>query len=255
MAELTKIEWTDSTWNPVTGCTKVSAGCAHCYAERLARRLKAMGNPRYQRGFSVTLHPDLLWLPLRWKSPRMIFVNSMSDLFHEAVPDAFIERVFDVMLRAPRHQFQVLTKRGGRLAALAPKLPWPPNVWQGVTVESAAQLGRIAQLQQIPAAVRFLSLEPLLGPIPVLPLEGIDQVILGGESGPAARLLQPDWVRGIRDQCQRRGVAFFFKQWGGFFPKAKGDTLDGRQWKETPRPWLRTRSQKVREIFAQASGD
>jgi protein gp37 len=236
MAEVSKIEWTDSTWNPVTGCSKVSAGCKHCYAERLAFRLQAMGNPRYQRGFAVTLHADLLSLPLTWKAPRMVFVNSMSDLFHEAVPDAFIQRVFDVMRQAHWHRFQVLTKRTDRLATLVHKLCWPTNVWQGVSVETAAQIARVAQLQKVPAAVRFLSLEPLLGPIPALHFEGIDWVIVGGESGPQARVMQPAWVRGIRDQCARHGVAFFFKQWGGFSPKAKGRQLDGREWSELPIP-------------------
>ncbi len=234
MGEISKIEWTDSTWNPVTGCSKVSAGCKHCYAERLSLRLQAMGNPRYRRGFSVTLHEDLLWLPLRWSSPRMVFVNSMSDLFHEAVPEAFIHRVFAVMRRTPWHTFQVLTKRAARLAELAPGLSWPPNVWQGVSVESPEQLERIRHLQTVPAALRFLSLEPLLAPIPALPLAGIEWVIVGGESGPRARPMQPGWVRGIRDQCQRRVVRFFFKQWGGLYPKAGGRKLDGREWSETP---------------------
>jgi protein gp37 len=234
VAELSKIEWTDSTWNPVTGCSKVSGGCKHCYAERLAYRLEAMGNPRYHNGFAVTLHPDLLWLPLKWKSPRMIFVNSMSDLFHEAVPEVFIQQVFEVMRRARWHTFQILTKRSARLAEIAPRLFWPRNVWQGVSVESTDQLGRVHHLQTVPAAVRFLSLEPLLGPIPALPLAGISWVIVGGESGPRARPLTPAWVRSIREQCLSQRIPFFFKQWGGFSPKAKGRILDGREWNEMP---------------------
>jgi protein gp37 len=210
MGDKSAIEWTDATWNPVTGCTKISPGCKHCYAERLAHRLQAMGNPRYRNGFAVTLHPDQLELPLRWRQSRRIFVNSMSDLFHDAVPEPFIARVFDVMTRAPWHVFQVLTKRAERLAALTPRLPWPPNVWQGVSVENAKYTARVAHLQAVPARVRFPSVEPLLGPIPQLPLEGIHWVIVGGESGPKHRPLDPAWVREIRDQCQRAGVPFFF---------------------------------------------
>jgi protein gp37 len=231
----TAIEWTDATWNPVTGCTKISPGCKHCYAERLAVRLRAMGNPRYRDGFAVTLHEDQLDLPLRWRRPRRIFVNSMSDLFHEAVPDAYVRRVFDAMARAPWHQFQVLTKRAERLAALAPALPWPANVWQGVSVESQEYAWRAEHLRTVPAAVRFLSVEPLLGPIPDLPLDDIDWVIAGGESGPGHRSLQPEWIRGIRDQCARRGVLFFFKQWGGRTSKSGGRTLDARTWDQIPR--------------------
>jgi protein gp37 len=234
MGDKSAIEWTDATWNPVTGCTKVSPGCTHCYAERLAARLQAMGNPRYRNGFAVTLHPDQLGLPLRWSQPRRIFVNSMSDLFHEAIPDSFILRVFETMQRAPWHVFQVLTKRAERLARLAPRLPWPPNVWQGVSVENARYASRVAHLQRVPAAVRFLSVEPLLGPIPELPLEGIGWVIVGGESGPGHRLLDPWWVRGIRDQCLTAGVPFFFKQWGGPTAKSGGRTLDGRVWDQMP---------------------
>jgi protein gp37 len=187
----TGIEWTDATWNPVTGCTKVSPGCKHCYAERLAHRLRAMGNRRYARGFAVTLHPDQLTLPLTWRRPRRIFVNSMSDLFHEAIPDEYLRRVFDVMTRADWHVFQILTKRGARLAAMARELPWSPNVWQGVSVENASYTSRIAHLREVPAAVRFLSVEPLLGPIPQLPLTGIHWVIVGGESGGGRRPVDP----------------------------------------------------------------
>jgi protein gp37 len=229
------IEWTDATWNPVTGCTKVSPGCTHCYAERLAERLQAMGNRRYHNGFRLTLHPDQLTLPLRWRNPRRIFVNSMSDLFHEAVPDDFVVQAFDVMGRAHWHVFQVLTKRAERLVELAPKLSWPPNVWQGVSVETSKYLSRIRLLREAPAAVRFLSLEPLLGPLPELPLDGIDWVIVGGESGPEHRRLKPEWVREIRDQCQKAGIPFFFKQWGGRTPKAGGRVLDRQEWNEMPR--------------------
>lgn len=235
MGDKTEIEWTDATWNPVTGCTKVSPGCKNCYAERLALRLRAMGNPRYRNGFAVTLHPDQLTLPLRWRQPRRIFVNSMSDLFHETIPDDFIKRVFEVMALAHWHVFQILTKRAERLAQLAPMLSWPPNVWQGVSVESARYTGRIGEIVKVPAAVRFLSVEPLLGPIPDLPLDGIHWVIVGGESGPNHRPIEPAWVRDIREQCLKAEVPFFFKQWGGRTPKAGGRMLDGHQWDELPR--------------------
>jgi protein gp37 len=228
------IEWTDATWNPVTGCTKISPGCKHCYAERLAERLQTMGNPRYKNGFAVTLHADQLDLPLRWRQPRQIFVNSMSDLFHEAVPEDYIRRAFEVMVKAEWHVFQILTKRARRLAEIAPRLPWPPNVWQGVSVENARYVWRVGDLVKVPAAVRFLSVEPLLGPIPRLPLDGVDWVIVGGESGPRHRPLQPEWVRSIRQQCDTAGIAFFFKQWGGRTPKAGGRTLDGQEWSEMP---------------------
>lgn len=236
MGDKSSIEWTDATWNPVTGCTKVSPGCKNCYAERLAARLQAMGNRRYRDGFAVTLHPDQLDLPLRWRQPRQIFVNSMSDLFHESVPEEYIRRAFDVMVQAHWHVFQVLTKRSRRLADLAPRLPWPSNVWQGVSVENARYISRVADLVKVPAAVRFLSVEPLLGPIPHLQLDGIDWVIVGGESGPHHRPLRAEWVREIRDQCRDAGVAFFFKQWGGRTPKAGGRVLDGREWDGMPSP-------------------
>lgn len=193
-----------------------------------------MGNPRYQNGFEVTLHEDQLTLPLRWKQPKKIFVNSMSDLFHEEIPDEFIIQAFDVMKKADWHLFQILTKRAERLAELAPKLPWPRNVWQGVSIESADYTWRVISLQKVPAAVRFLSVEPLLGPISKLPLKGISWVIVGGESGPHFRAVEPTWVRGIRDQCIRSKVPFFFKQWGGFTPKAGGRRLDRRVWNEMP---------------------
>jgi protein gp37 len=234
MSDQSGIEWTDATWNPVTGCTKVSPGCKNCYAERLAFRLRAMGNARYRNGFAVTLHPDQLALPLRWRRRKRIFVNSMSDLFHEAIPAEYIRRVFDVMAEADWHTFQILTKRSRRLAALAPDLPWPPNVWQGVSVENQRCTSRVAELQTVPAAVRFLSVEPLLGAIPNLPLDGIHWVIVGGESGGGRRPMEAAWARDIRDQCADAGVAFFFKQWGGRTPKAGGRLLDGRTWDETP---------------------
>jgi len=234
MGDKSAIEWTDATWNPVTGCTKVSPGCKHCYAERLAARLQAMGNPRYRNGFRVTLHPDQLQLPLRWAQPRRIFVNSMSDLFHEAVPEAFIQEVFAIMARAPWHIFQVLTKRAERLVALAPRLRWPAHVWQGVSVENARYASRVASLVTVPAQVRFLSVEPLLGPISGLPLDGIHWVIVGGESGPGARPANPAWVREIRDQCVAVGIPFFFKQWGGKTAKSGGRILDDRTWDQLP---------------------
>ncbi len=229
-----QIEWTQSTWNPVTGCTKISSGCAHCYAERMARRLKAMGQPNYRNGFRVTVHEHALELPLSWKKPQVIFVNSMSDLFHEDVPVDFILRVFDVMQQSHWHLFQVLTKRSGRLAELAPLLPWSGNVWMGVTVESAEHVDRIDGLRPVPAALRFLSLEPLLGPLPGLDLEGIDWVIVGGESGPGARPMAAAWALDIRDQCRRAGVPFFFKQWGGKNKKKAGRLLGGQTWDQMP---------------------
>jgi len=234
MGNKSTIEWTDATWNPVTGCRKISPGCKHCYAERLALRLQAMGNRRYRNGFLVTLHPDQLNLPLRWREPRRIFVNSMSDLFHEAVPDRFIMQAFEIMGQAHWHVFQILTKRADRLANLAPELPWAPNVWQGVSVETRRYFPRIERLRDVPAAVRFLSLEPLLGPLPGLPLDGIDWVIVGGESGPDHRPMRGEWVREIRDQCQAVGVPFFFKQWGGLRPTSGGRLLDGRVWDQMP---------------------
>jgi len=234
MAINSSIEWTESTWNPVTGCSEISAGCANCYARRMAKRLQAMGQPNYATGFHVALHDHALDLPLRWQTPQTIFVNSMSDLFHERVPVSFIRRVFEVMQQASRHRFQVLTKRSKRLADLAPALDWPENVWMGVTVESQAYTRRVEHLRQVPAAVRFLSLEPLLGPLPDLDLTGIDWVIVGGESGPGARPMRPEWVTDIRDQCGRAGVPFFFKQWGGVNKKKTGRALQGRTWDEIP---------------------
>ena len=232
----TKIEWTESSWNPVTGCTKISAGCKNCYAERMAKRLKAMGQPNYRNGFKVTCHPHVLDLPLQWKKPRTIFVNSMSDLFHEDVPPAFVEKIFAVMNRARRHTFQVLTKRPERLAELMARFDWSPNIWMGVTVEHADYLGRIDLLRTVPAAVRFLSIEPMLGPMPDLNLEKIDWVIVGGESGPGARPIKKEWVVQVRDLCIKAGVPFFFKQWGGVHKKKAGRLLERKTWDQMPMP-------------------
>jgi protein gp37 len=234
MGQNSAIEWTESTWNPVTGCTKISPGCNHCYAEVMSRRLKAMGQPNYKHGFRVTVHPHALELPLSWKKPQMIFVNSMSDLFHEDVSVDFIQKVFEVMGRADWHTYQVLTKRAERLAELAPALPWLPNIWMGVTVENADCAYRIDHLRTIGAAIKFLSIEPLLGPLPNLNLKGIDWAVVGGESGPGARPMDPAWVTDIRDQCLRAGVKFFFKQWGGVRKKLAGRILEGRTWDEMP---------------------
>jgi len=236
MAQASAIEWTEGTWNPVTGCTKVSPGCKNCYAERMARRLQAMGQPRYADGFAVTLHDDLVELPLRWRKPRVIFVNSMSDLFHPAVPVEFIQRCFATMTAAGQHTFQVLTKRPERAAEIGEQLPWPANVWLGTSVENADYTWRIGELRKIPAAIRFLSLEPLLGPIPRLPLAKIHWVIVGGESGPGAREMKPQWVCQIRDRCVRADVPFFFKQWGGVHKARTGRQLGGRTWDQMPQP-------------------
>jgi len=234
MPTKSNIEWTEMTWNPVTGCTKVSQGCKHCYAERMARRLEAMASDRYRDGFQVTLHPDLLDVPRRWRQPRVVFVNSMSDLFHDDIPLAYIQRVFATMRDCPHHTFQVLTKRSERLAELAPQLPWPPNVWMGVSVEDARVLGRVRDLQRVPAAVRFLSLEPLIGPLEALPLEGIHWAIVGGESGPKARPMRREWVTSIFRQCRAARVPFFFKQWGGVRKDLTGRELYGRTYNEMP---------------------
>jgi protein gp37 len=246
------IEWTDATWNPVTGCTKISPGCRFCYADRLARRLQAMGNPRYRNAFAVTLHPDQLEMPLRWRAPRRIFVNSMSDLFHPQVPFEYVDRVFDVMARSPQHVFQVLTKRPERMVLWQtggpPVKSIPANVWMGTSVESLRYAWRVDRLRQVNAAVRFISAEPLLGPLHQLDLTGIAWLIAGGESaGTRARALvapspagltpkpnASEWVTRLRDHCLAAGVAFFFKQWGGHTPKAGGRTLEGREWSEYP---------------------
>jgi len=236
MGDKSAIEWTEATWNPVTGCTKVSSGCLNCYAERMSLRLQAMGQPNYRDGFEVRTHEHMLGLPLKWTQPRSVFVNSMSDLFHEDVPDEFIKRVFAIMQRAHWHTFQVLTKRSRRLCLMALELEWPPNVWMGVSVENTLEMRRIRDLRATPGpAVKFLSCEPLLTSLPGLELQGIDWVIVGGESGPGARPIQEPWVAAIRDVCQAAEVPFFFKQWGGTRKKMNGRQLDGREWLQTPR--------------------
>lgn len=234
MVALSSIEWTDMTWNPVTGCTKVSPGCKNCYAERMAKRLQAMGQPNYTNGFQVTLHPHVLEKPLELKKPQVIFVNSMSDLFHEAIPESFIQQVFAVMRRASWHHFQVLTKRAERMAEMAARIDWPTNVWMGVSVEDETQTHRIDHLRGVGASLRFLSLEPLIGPLPNLCLDGIDWVIVGGESGPGSRPIKEEWVLEIRDRCVEAGLPFFFKQWGGFRKKKAGRLLEGQTWDEMP---------------------
>jgi protein gp37 len=223
------------TWNPVTGCTMISPGCAHCYAERMSRRLKAMGSPNYRNGFALTLQPHTLEYPLQWKRPQTIFVNSMSDLFHADVPLEYIQSVFDVMNKADWHTYQILTKRSERLLELSRFLEWRDHVWMGVSVESAKYTDRIEHLRKTGAKVKFLSVEPLLGPIPKLRLKKIDWVIVGGESGPGARTIDPAWVTDIRDQCEISKVSFFFKQWGGVNKKRSGRELEGRTWDEMPR--------------------
>jgi len=244
------IEWTEVTWNPTTGCDRTSPGCDNCYALTLAKRLQAMGSEKYQNdgdprtsgpGFALTLHPDTLADPLRWKKPRTVFVNSMSDLFHPDVPDDFIERVFDVMRATPQHNYQVLTKRSRRLRDCADRFLWPDNLWLGVSVETQSYAFRLDHLRAVPAAVRFVSAEPLLGALE-LDLSGIDWLIVGGESGPKARTIEADWVRSLRDGCKPIDTAFFFKQWGGRTPKAGGRMLDGEQWDEMPTPAARLAS-------------
>jgi len=234
MSTNSAIEWTDTTWNPVTGCTKISVGCKNCYAERMTNRLKAMGQAHYLQGFKVRTHEKSLSLPLSWKKPRTIFVNSMSDLFHEDVPESFISKVFDIMKDRPQHIFQVLTKRSKNMLKISHNLFWPENVWMGVTVENSDYMERIDDLRATPAKVKFLSLEPLLGPISNLDLTNIDWVIVGGESGPRARPISPEWVRDIRDQCLAANVPFFFKQWGGVNKKKAGRILDGQIWDQMP---------------------
>ena len=230
-----KIEWTESTWNPVTGCTKISAGCANCYAERMAKRLQAMGQPNYANGFDVVMHPHVLGNPLSWKKPQMIFVNSMSDLFHEEVSLDFIQQIFDVMTKASWHTFQILTKRADRLGELAALIDWPENVWMGATVESADCVSRIDCLRDVPSSIKFLAMEPLLSRVDNLNLDSIDWVIVGGESGPGSRPIEKEWVIEIKEQCLAQGVPFFFKQWGGVNKKKTGRILDGRTWDEMPR--------------------
>jgi len=235
MGAKSKIEWTGSTWNPITGCSKISPGCLNCYAERMAKRLNAMGQPNYKNGFKVTTHKHVLELPLRWKKPQTIFVNSMSDLFHEGVSEAFIRKVFDVMSRAPWHTFQILTKRAERLEDVSNKLEWTKNIWMGVSVEDEKYKTRLDHLRKTSAYVKFVSFEPLIGDVGKLNLKGIDWAIVGGESGPKARFMSPAWVANIRDYCLAQKVPFFFKQWGGVNKKKNGRLLDGRTWDEMPK--------------------
>ncbi len=243
VADHSAIEWTQATWNPTTGCDRISAGCDNCYALALAKRLRAMGNAKYQHdgdprtsgpGFGLTVHPDALDVPRRWRDPRLVFVNSMSDLFHARVPTPFIKQVFDVIADTPRHTYQLLTKRPQRAVRLAADLPWPENLWMGVTVENDETRWRLELLRQVPAAVRFVSAEPLLGPLPELNLNGVHWLIAGGESGPRFRKVEEDWLMDLRDQCLAGGTAFFFKQWGGVRPKSNGRLLQGRLWEEMP---------------------
>lgn len=229
-----RIEWTEATWNPVTGCSKVSPGCAHCYAETFAERFRGVAGHPYTQGFDLRLWPDRLEAPLSWRRPRFVFVNSMSDLFHEEIPEAYIQQVFDVMTRAGQHVFQILTKRHERLAQLAPRLPWPSNVWMGVSIENRRFVHRADYLRRVNARIRFISAEPLLGRLEGLDLNGIDWLIAGGESGHRHRAVDPDWIRDLRDRCSRAGIAFFFKQWGGRTSKSGGRVLDGREWSQMP---------------------
>lgn len=238
MADGSSIEWTDATWNPVTGCTKITAGCENCYAARFSERFRGVAGHPFENGFDLTLRPERLSQPLAWRRPRMIFVNSMSDLFHKQVPTAFVDRVFDTMEAADWHVFQVLTKRSTLMRTYLKRRyagrPAPANVWLGVSVEGAAAKSRIEHLRQSPAAVRFLSVEPLIGPVGTIDLAGIHWVIAGGESGPGARPMHVEWAREVRNECERQGVPFFFKQWGGLRPKSGGRELDGREWNEMP---------------------
>jgi protein gp37 len=234
MSVQSQIEWTDATWNPVTGCTQISPGCEHCYALRFAERFRDVPGHPYEQGFDLKLWPERLQLPLQWRTPRRIFVNSMSDLFHDRVPEEYIRRVFDTMVNADWHIYQILTKRSGRIARLGQRLPWPPHIWAGVSIESNRFVWRADHLRKVPAKVRFISAEPFLGPLDQLDLDGIHWLITGGESGPHHRPCNPDWVRQLRDRCITDGVAFFHKQWGGRTPKAGGRLLDGRTWDELP---------------------
>jgi protein gp37 len=245
MSDKSAIEWTETTWNPTTGCDRISPGCDNCYALTLSKRLKAMGVAKYQNdgdprtsgpGFGVAVHRDSLETPFSWRKPRVVFVNSMSDLFHARVPVAFVREVFEVMRATPQHTYQILTKRSRRLARVAPRLEWSSNIWMGVSVESADHYDRVRDLAGIPAAVRFLSCEPLLGPLHQLPLDGIDWVIAGGESGVNARPVDPQWIRDLRDDCVAARTPFFFKQWGGIRAKSGGRDLDGLTWDEMPAP-------------------
>lgn len=252
MADRSAIEWTDATWNPVRGCTKVSPGCKHCYAETFAERFRGVPGHPFERGFDLQLVPHMLELPLHWKTGRLVFVNSMSDLFHEDVPDPYVHSVFDVMDAAGQHQFQVLTKRAERMAEFARRRRIPDNVWMGVSVENAEYRWRIASLRRVPARIRFLSLEPLLAPVGRLSLRGIHWVIVGGESGPHARMVDPTWVREIREQCAEADVPFFFKQWGGVQKSRNGRELDGRTWdampEQLPEDWRQVRPPRLRVV-------
>ncbi|MGW8378180.1 phage Gp37/Gp68 family protein [Streptomyces sp. ODS28] len=243
MGDRSTIEWTEATWNPTTGCDRVTSGCDNCYALALSRRLKAMGAEKYQvdgdprtsgPGFGLTVHPDALDVPHQWKAPRMVFVNSMSDLFHAKVPLDFVQQVFQVIADTPQHTYQLLTKRARRLRRVAGDLDWPSNLWMGVSVEDAGQLDRVDDLRRVPAAVRFLSCEPLLGPLTNLRLEGVNWVIAGGESGPRHRPVREEWLLELRDVCNEADVPFFFKQWGGRTPKTGGRELEGATWDEMP---------------------
>jgi protein gp37 len=242
MSDNSSIEWTDATWNPVTGCTKISPGCANCYAETFAERFRGVPAHPYEQGFDLKIWPNRLALPATWKKSKRIFVNSMSDLFHKDVPDEYIMQVFAVMNEVDHHQYQILTKRAERLAELSPRLKWTPNIWQGVSVESADFANRVDCLRKTGAALKFLSVEPLLGPIPDLNLEGIDWVIVGGESGHKSRPMAEEWAVMIRDQCDAQGVAFYFKQWGGRNKKAAGRTLQGQTWDAMPRGYVLEKS-------------
>jgi protein gp37 len=235
LAGKSEIEWTDTTWNPVTGCTKISSGCVNCYAERIAHRLKAMGNKRYKNGFRITMHPDLVEIPMKWRTPRVVFVNSMSDLFHEEVPFDFIKKVFETMNKCPHHTFQVLTKRSKRLVEVSALLRWTSNIWMGVTVEDSSNIFRIDDLLRSDASVKFISCEPLIGEVHFPTFRGIDWVIVGGESGPNARPMKKEWAISIRDLCVEEGIPYFFKQWGGLNRKENGRILDGTIWNQMPR--------------------
>lgn len=240
MSQKSSIEWTDTTWNPVTGCTKVSRGCDNCYAERFSERFRGVAGHPFETGFDLTLRPDRLQQPFGWRKPRMVFVNSMSDLFHKKVPGSYISRVFDTMEGANSHTYQILTKRSSLMRTFVnaryPDGPAPAHIWLGVSIEDRGSLVRLRHLKEMRASVRFVSFEPLLGPIAPVDLSGIQWAIVGGESGPGARPIDPAWARDLRDQCLDSGVAFFFKQWGGRTPKARGNTLDGQQWLQYPRP-------------------
>ena len=248
MSDRSAIEWTDATWNPVRGCTKISAGCKHCYAERFAERFRGVSGHPFEQGFDLRLVPEALEIPLKWSRPRLVFVNSMSDLFHDAIPDDYIARVFDVIRRANHHQFQILTKRAERLVDYCRDKEVPANAWLGVSVENARYKTRISYLRKVPACIRFLSIEPLIGPVGELNLEGISWVIVGGESGPQCRPMRVEWVRDIREQCLTYGVPFFFKQWGGIRKERNGRVLDGRTWNDLPTPHPVPRPNAARRI-------